>query len=201
MWERELAMAANRHLAAVRKANVHPTMFGGVRIRHSGHPQTFARRVLLNGHRNLLRRLRLSGYHVLPTYSRNEAMEWEKYLVHSIGGKCVYALSTEDDSDDSLMLELQNDKNDREATLPEDVATPASRFESLLSKAVDSVAHDKRHAPVPDDEINVGEPSPIRRRLADIEQRLTVLERQAKEDHLKANDEADAETQSTAESP
>ena len=89
MWERELAMAANRHLAAVRKANVHPTMFGGVRIRHSGHPQTFARRVLLNGHRNLLRRLRLSGYHVLPTYSRNEAMEWEKYKVYSLRGKCL----------------------------------------------------------------------------------------------------------------
>ena len=134
-------------------------------------------------------------------------MEYEKYQVHYVGGRLRFELDPGECSDDSLMMDLQDGSagwscyDNRKATLPEDVAAPAGGKESLLSKPLDSVAHDKRHAPVPDDEINVGEPSPIRRRLADIEQRLTVLERQAKEDHLKANDEIDAETHSLLTSP
>ena len=51
---RELAMAAPRDLAVFRKDANSTQIFGGSRNRHSGTPQTFARVVLVSGHRTAL---------------------------------------------------------------------------------------------------------------------------------------------------
>ena len=48
---REQAMAAPRDLAVFRKDAIRTQIFGGSRNRHSGPPQTFARFVLVSGHR------------------------------------------------------------------------------------------------------------------------------------------------------
>ena len=72
----------------------------------------------------------------------------------------------------------------------EDVADTQCRTTPNV-EALAGVAQDERHAPVADDEINLGEPSPARRRIAEGGGPQAVLQRRNCEDPLKYPDETE----------
>ena len=105
----------------------------------------------------------LEIYHVFSVDSHTAAMPWKKYDVQVVGGcKATGWMFQKGDEDDSG----DNGGEDSYPGGPDDHAlvihSPCQCVEYR-----NNVAQDERHAPVADDEINLGEPECSRRRIAD----------------------------------
>ena len=140
-------------------------------------------------------------------------------LLNSSVVTCVVVPEQDDDArgvQDNVVADLSGSRNDSRgpvqnvevaidsllfdmiAMFIEDVADTQCRTRPNV-EALAGVAQDERHAPVADDEINLGEPSPTRRRIAEGGGPQAVLKRRNCEDPLKYPDEAEEEAQSLPE--
>ena len=114
-------------------------------------------------------------------------MPWSKYEVQGVGGyKGTGWIFWKGDGDDSG----HNDGEDSYPGGPDDHAL-VIHSPWQCEEYRNNVAQDERHAPVPDDEINLGEPSRGRRRIAEGGGPQAVLQRRHCEDPLKYPDETE----------